>query len=151
MHAPQLVAHLCRHDVVTTTEEMTLKDAAGLMRKHHVGCLVVVRGTLPRVAGILTDRDIAIVAVARDFDPMTLRVADAMTSPVHTISASSPAISALQAMRRHGVRRLPVTGEFDELAGILSLDDLLTAYAADLGLFAQALRHERQLEQRVRV
>jgi CBS domain-containing protein len=54
-------------------------------------------------------------------------------------------------MRRHGVRRLPVTGEFDELAGILSLDDLLTAYAADLGLFAQALRHERQLEQRVRV
>lgn len=151
MHAPQLVAHLCQRDVITAPEDMSLKDAAGLMRKHHVGALVVVRGNLPKVAGILTDRDIAIVAVARDFDPLTLRVADAMTSPVHTISASSPAISALQAMRRHGVRRLPVTGEFDELAGILSFDDLLAAYASDLAMFAQALRQERQVEQRVKV
>ena len=89
--------------------------------------------------------------ISRDFDPHSLRVADVMHTPVHTIDASQPAIEALLAMRRHGVRRLPVTGEFGELAGIVSLDDLLEAYASDLSLFAHAIRRERRLEQRVMV
>lgn len=151
MHAPLSVAHLCQRHVVTATEDLPLKQAAELMRKEHVGCLVVTCGARAKVCGILTDRDIAIVAVARDFDPQTLRVADVMTAPVHTVSATQPAITALQAMRRHGVRRMPVTGEFDELVGILALDDLLNAYAAELALFAQAIRHEQQQEQRIKV
>lgn len=151
MHAPLLVANLAQRNVITTVENRSLRDAAELMRQHHVGCLVVVGGTLARVVGILTDRDIAIVAMARDFDPHSLRVADVMHTPVHTIDAGQPAIEALLAMRRHGVRRLPVTGEFGELAGIVSLDDLLEAYASDLSLFAHAIRRERQLEQRVMV
>jgi len=151
MHTPFLVANLCQRNVVTVTEDTPLKEAANLMRKHHVGCLVVVRGNLPGVAGILTDRDIAIVAVARDFDPQTLRVAEVMTEQVHTVSAGSPALSALLAMRRHGVRRLPVLGEFGELAGILAFDDLLNAYATEIASFAAALKQERSIEERVRV
>lgn len=151
MHAPLSVASLCQRNVVTIHEERSLREAAELMRKHHVGCLVVTSGTPAKVAGILTDRDIAIVAVARDFDPQTLRVADVMQAPAHTISAAQPAFSALQMMRRHGVRRLPVTGEFGELAGLLSLDDLLDTYAAELAMFAQAIRRERKEEQRVMV
>ena len=68
-----------------------------------------------------------------------------------SVGATQPAISALKAMRRHRVRRLPVTGEFDELVGIIALDDLLDAYGAELALFAQAMRRERDVEQRVRV
>ena len=151
MHAPLSVASLCQRNVVTIHEERSLREAAELMRKHHVGCLVVTSGTPAKVAGILTDRDIAIVAVARDFDPQTLRVVDVMQAPAHTISAAQPAFSALQMMRRHGVRRLPVTGEFGELAGLLSLDDLLDTYAAEMAMFAQAIRRERKEEQRVMV
>lgn len=151
MHAPLLVSSLCQRNVVTAQDNISIKDAAELMRKHHVGSVVITRGALNRPVGILTDRDIAIVAVARDFDPLTLLVAEVMTSQLHTISAEQPAISALKAMRRFGVRRLPVTGEYDELVGIISLDDLLNAYGAELVLFAQAMRRERQIEQRVRV
>lgn len=147
MHAPLLVASLCQRNVITTHEDRSLREAAELMRKHHVGCVVVIGGNLNKVVGILTDRDIAIVAVARDFDPQTLRVGDVMATPVHTISATQPAISALQMMRRHGVRRLPVTGELGELAGVLSLDDLLDTYAAELAMLAQAIRRERKVEQ----
>lgn len=151
MHAPMLVSSLCQRNVVTAQDNISVKDAAELMRKHHVGSVVVTRGALNKPVGILTDRDIAIVAVARDFDPLTLPIAEVMTSQLHTISGDQPAISALQAMRRFGVRRLPVTGEYDELVGIISLDDLLNAYGAELVLFAQAMRRERQIEQRVRV
>ena len=151
MHIPLLVATLCQRNVVTVCEDVSIKEAAGLMRKHHVGCLVVVRGEPARPAGMLTDRDIAIVAVARDFDPQTLRVADVMTEPAHSIGASAPALTALQAMRRHGVRRLPVTGEVGELTGIVAMDDLLGAFADELLMFAQALKHERAVEQQVKV
>jgi CBS domain-containing protein len=151
MHAPLLVSNLCQRNVVTAQDCITVKDAAELMRRHHVGCVVITRGTLAKPVGILTDRDIAIVAVARDFDPITLPVANVMSTQLHTIAATQPAITALKTMRRHGVRRLPVTGEFDELVGIISLDDLLNAYGAELALFAQAMRREREVEQQVRV
>jgi CBS domain-containing protein len=151
MHAPLLVSNLCQRNVVTAQDCITVKDAAELMRRHHVGCVVITRGTLAKPVGIVTDRDIAIVAVARDFDPITLPVANVMSTQLHTIAATQPAITALKAMRRHGVRRLPVTGEFDELVGIISLDDLLDAYGAELALFAQAMRREHEVEQRIRV
>lgn len=150
MQASLTVAHLCQRTVVTVQEHISVKDAAELMRKNHIGCLVVVRGERPTVVGLLTDRDITIVAVARDFDPLTLRVGDVMTTQVHTVSAATPTLSALQTMRRHGVRRLPVVGDFDDLVGILTLDDLLNAYAAELALFAQAMQRGRQTEARVR-
>ena len=151
MHAPLLVSNLCQRNVVTAQDHISVKDAAELMRRHHVGSLVITAGQLPKPVGIVTDRDIAIVAVARDFDPLTLPVGQIMTTEVHTINASQPAISALKAMRRHGVRRLPVTGEFDELVGIIALDDLLDAYGAELALFSQAMRRERTHEHQVRV
>lgn len=151
MHAPLLVSNLCKRNVVTAQDNITVKEAAELMRRHHVGSVVITQGSLAKPVGILTDRDIAIVAVARDFDPLTLSIAQVMTTDLHTISATQPAIAALKAMRRHGVRRLPVTGEFDELVGIISLDDLLDAYGAELALFAQTMRREHDIEQRVRV
>ena len=151
MHAPLLVSDLCQRNVVTAQDNVTVKDAAELMRRHHVGCIVVTRGTLTKPVGILTDRDIAIGAVARDFDPLTLPIGEVMSTQLHTVAATQPAISALRTMRRHGIRRLPVIGEFDELVGIISLDDLLDAYGAELALFAQTMRREREVEQRVRV
>jgi predicted transcriptional regulator len=70
---------------------------------------------------------------------------------LHTIAATQPAISALKTMRKNGVRRPRVTGEFDELVGIITLEDLLNAYCVELTLFAQAMLRERDVEQRVRV
>jgi len=72
------VGEICNREVAFASEDMSLKDAAGIMRTEHVGSLVVVReaGAGRIVCGMLTDRDIAVMAVARDFDPQTLRVAD---------------------------------------------------------------------------
>ena len=150
MSPANTIASLCKCKVVTVPEHASIKDAAGLMRKHHVGSLVVTHGQPAHVMGMLTDRDIAIVAVARDFDPQTLRVDQVMTSQVHTIRSDATAAQALQLMREHGVRRLPVTDEEGYLAGIVALDDLLDNYAMQLGTLAQALHSERSHEERFR-
>jgi CBS domain-containing protein len=151
MTKPSCVANLCENNVVTVAESATIKDAAGIMRKRHVGSLVVTHETPPRVAGILTDRDIAIVAVARDFDPLTLRVDHVMSSQVHTINSDSSPSDALQLMRKHGVRRLPVTDHYGYLVGILTLDDLLDTFVAQLGELVHAMQHGREHEEQTRV
>lgn len=147
------IGEICNRTVIFATEEMGLKEAAGLMRAEHVGSLVVVReAEAGRIAiGMLTDRDIAIVAVARDFDPQTLRVADVMSDGLVAARADDSIYDVLQTMRRHGVRRVPVTAENGVLLGIVTLDDLLEVFVEELQCFVQAMTRERQHERQVRV
>jgi CBS domain-containing protein len=146
------VGDICNRAVVIATEDMSLKEAAGLMRDQQVGSLVVVRpaelGNL--VTGMLTDRDIAIVAVARDFDPQTLRVSDVMASDIVTVRPNASIHEALSLMRQHGMRRLPVTTAAGALVGLVTLDDLLEVFAEELQGFVQAIAVEQRHEVRMR-
>ena len=102
---------------------------------------------LPRPVGVVTDRDIVIAVGAREADPRELRVGDIMTQPPVTVGVAEPVASALREMRRIGVRRLPVVGKRRELIGVLSLDDVLEAFAVDLQNIAGSIRHERLFEE----
>jgi len=146
----ETIAWICQRNVITVSENASVKDAAELMRKHHVGSLIVTSGSPKRVLGIVTDRDIAIVAVARDFDPLTLLVEQIMTAQVHTIADDATPAQAMQMMRKFGVRRLPVTNEHGDLTGILSFDDLIDSYISQLHVLIQGMHRERDQEQRTR-
>lgn len=147
------VGEICNRTVVFATEEMSVKEAAELMRDRHVGSLVVVReahaGRI--VTGMVTDRDIAIVAVARDFDPQTLRVADIMSRDPVTARAEDSVNDALSLMRESGIRRVPVTADDGVLIGIITLDDLFEVLAEEMLGLAQAVTSGRKREARVRV
>lgn len=147
------IGEVCNRVVVFATEEMSLKEAAQLMRDEHVGSLVVVREAQAGrvVVGMLTDRDIAIVAVARDFDPQTLRVGDVMTSDPVTARPEDSIYEVLAMMRQRGVRRIPVTDRQGVLIGIVTLDDLLEIFAEEMQVFTQAIVSQREREQRTRV
>jgi CBS domain-containing protein len=147
------VGDICSRDVVFTDENMSLKQAAGLMRDQHVGSLVVVRETdLGRVVvGMLTDRDITIIAVARDFDPQTLKVADIMSAELVTARPTESVNEVLSRMRTHGIRRVPVTTEQGVLVGIVTLDDLLEVMAEEMNGFVQAIGRAQKREGRIRV
>ncbi|HEY0848085.1 MAG TPA: CBS domain-containing protein [Noviherbaspirillum sp.] len=153
MRQPLNVGEICSRTVAFVTEDMSLKEAANRMRTEHVGSLVVVR-EVPAgrvVAGMLTDRDIAIIAVARDFDPQTLRVAEVMTPDVVTVEPAVSVYEALATMRQKGVRRLPVVRNDNVLEGIVSMDDILEVVAEELQMVVQAMARERSKETRVRV
>ncbi|MGE5622299.1 MAG: CBS domain-containing protein [Bacillota bacterium] len=152
MHEKMDIGEICNREVVFATEDMSIKEAAELMRDQHVGSLVVIReADLGRiVTGMVTDRDIAIVAVARDFDPQSLRVADIMSGEVVTARPDASVSDVLHLMRQRGVRRIPVTTDDGVLIGIVTLDDLLEILAEELQGFVQAITSAQQREARVR-
>lgn len=144
---------ICNRVVVFATEDMSLKEAAALMRSAHVGSLVVVReAEIGRIViGMLTDRDIAIVAMAREFDPQTLRVADIMSAELVTAKEDDSLNDVLATMRAHGVRRVPVTTDQGVLVGIITLDDLLEIVAEEMRGVVLALESAQKHEKRLRV
>lgn len=113
--------------VLTLEAEDTLNGAAKLMRDHAVGCIPIV-DEAGKLAGILTDRDIAMGAHVVGEALWRLRIADHMKSPVYTCRADDSIEVAARTMRTHRVRRLPVIDAAGRPIGMISLDDL--AYAS---------------------
>ena len=106
----------------TVTPETTLADAAKVMERADIGDVLIVDGT-GQLRGIVTDRDIAIRAVAEGRDPNTTPVEEIMTPTVETISSSATVREAIETMRRHDIRRLPVVDGGSPI-GVVSLGDL---------------------------
>src|SRR5262245_23538959 len=100
----------------------TAMIAARRMRDYHVGCVVVTRGARP--VGILTDRDIAMRVVAEGRDPAQTLISDVVTYDPTTLPRSAGIDTAVQLMREHGVRRLPIVTDEGRITGIVTADDL---------------------------
>ncbi|MFD7079249.1 CBS domain-containing protein [Streptomyces sp. NPDC059918] len=115
------------HEVMTgnpvTVEQLTsLAEAARVMRDAGIGdVLVVDQG---RLLGILTDRDIVVRALAEDRDPTETTVRAICSGDPFTVRPDENVDQAVDLMRRHALRRLPVQAENGELVGIVTLGDL---------------------------
>jgi CBS domain-containing protein len=100
----------------------TLADAARKLRDLDVGAMPIC-GEDNRLKGMLTDRDIVIKCIASGGDPAATRVGDLAEGKPVTIGADDSVSEALQTMKDHGVRRLPVIDGHD-LIGIVSQADI---------------------------
>ena len=114
-------------DVMTPNAEVippdaTIGDAAKKMRDLDVGALPVCDGD--RLCGMITDRDIAIRAVAEGRDSHTL-VRDSMTEEVIYCFEDQEYEEAAALMREHQIRRLPVLDRDRGLVGVVSLADVI--------------------------
>jgi CBS domain-containing protein len=149
-----IVGNVCQTEVVTIGSEETLSVAAHLMREQHVGLLVVVAPAAPngdrQPIGVLTDRDIVTAALAKDADVRTLKVGDVMTRNPLLADEGHPVEATLRFMRDLGVRRVPVVGSRGQLTGVLSLDDMLDAFASQLTNLTGAIRNEQSRERATR-
>jgi CBS domain-containing protein len=129
---------ICRRDVVTLKKTSTLKEAARLMEQNHVGCVVITQDNgKNRVAGIITDRDLAL-SLGSAPDPQKMKIGDIMKSQPITAQKDDGIFEVTELMQEHGVKRIPVTNEDGSLFGIVSADDLL-------GLIAEEIRNLAQL------
>jgi CBS domain-containing protein len=96
--------------------------AAKMMKDEAVGLAPIVEGE--RLVGTVTDRDIAIRAVAAGKDPETTKVKEIATREVVTIDPGQELDEALRLMAEHQVRRLPVIEEDGRLVGVLAQADV---------------------------
>ena len=113
-------------------EHETLVDAARRMRDLDVGALPIC-GDDGRLKGMLTDRDIVVKCVADGGDVTTATAGSLGEGKPITIGADDSVDEALEIMKRHQVRRLPVIDDH-RLVGIISQADIATVLSnADAG------------------
>jgi CBS domain-containing protein len=117
-----------RRSGVAIGPHRSIRDAAMIMDESGVGSLAVIDDG--QIVGIVTDRDLVRRGLAHDLVPTT-PVEKVMSTPVVTIAAEADLHSAFKLFRTHAVRRLPVV-DFDDFAGMITVDDLLVDLAADL-------------------
>lgn len=146
------IGEICNREVVIVTRETPVPEAARLMRRYHVGDLVVVEelSGRRRPVGIVTDRDIVIEVVAMDVPAEGLTVGDIMSAEVAQVRESEGVYETLRYMRDKGVRRLPVVDRDGWLQGIVTLDDLLILLAEEMGAMAKLVAREIDREQALR-
>jgi CBS domain-containing protein len=117
-----------------TNPQQTIAEAARMMADIDAGALPV--GDGDRLVGMVTDRDIAIRAVALGKGPQTL-VQDVMSNEVLYCFADQDLDEVVQNMADIKVRRMPVLNREKRMIGILSLGDI--ALVDDPGVTGEAL------------
>ena len=115
------------HEVMTdrprcVTPETPVAEAAQLMATEDVGSLPILDGE--QLAGMVTDRDIVIRAVAKGKDPKGMPVREVASRDLVTVHADDDLSNALQLMASHQVRRLPVVDDDNTLVGIVAQADI---------------------------
>lgn len=146
------IKEICNRELVSVGRDDTVFKAAQLMRKNHVGNVLVVEEkqhiTVP--IGIVTDRDVVIEVVAPGLDPHVITVGDIMQAGIITIDENAGVFDAIRLMTSQGVRRLPVVKKDGRLTGIITLDDLFINLAGVFCNFTKLLSKElhNELENR---
>jgi len=97
-------------------------DAARMMEADNVGSVPVVEGG--KLAGMITDRDIAVRVVGGGKDPQSTTVGEIASRELVTVDPQQDLDEALRLMAQHQVRRLPVVEEDGRLVGILAQADV---------------------------
>jgi CBS domain-containing protein len=109
------------HSATIVRQEMTVSEAAKLMKKKEVGSLLVkIHG---KKYGMITERDILNKIVAEDLDPRKTLVKDIMTDLKYTIESDAPLEDASEVFNAGHVRRLPVIKD-KEIVGIITSRDV---------------------------
>jgi CBS domain-containing protein len=114
------VSEVMNAPAVTVGPGDTIRQAAVCLDAHGVGCVLVTVDGVP--LGVVTDRDLAVRALAPGLDPQA-PVSLVMSEPVVTLDAEADIAEAYRTFRRSGVRRLPVVSQ-GRLVGLLAVDDL---------------------------
>src|SRR5450759_2341944 len=103
--------------VHTVAPGSSLVDAAKQMESGDIGWLPVSAGK--KVVGIITDRDIAIRAIAKGLDSNRTKVEDVMTREVFSCPSDSSISDVCKLMEKKQVRRLVIKDGNDDLCGCL--------------------------------
>lgn len=116
------VGNLMTPNVETVTPDASVLMAARKMRDLNIGFLPVYAAD--QLVGVVTDRDIAIRAMAAGLDADTTNVSEIMTTEVVGCFEDQPVEVVAQLMNEHQIRRLVVLDECKKLIGVVSLGDL---------------------------
>ncbi|MEU7426352.1 CBS domain-containing protein [Streptomyces sp. NPDC040750] len=117
----QHVRDVMTSDLVTLEPQASAAAAARLMRDEDVGAVLVTENGHLRC--LVSDRDLVVRVFAEGADPEQTTVVQAGSEDLVTVTPDDSLDRAVELMREHAVRRLPVV-EGDDPVGIVSLGDM---------------------------
>ena len=123
--------------VATVDESLSVVETIARMVEQGLGGIVVTAGGKP--AGMFTERDVLKRVAVRDVDIRNTPVRSVMSSPLITMTHAHSVCDVLSEMYRRDIRNIPVTGESQELIGVLSMADVLQ--------YAQAFNIDERVRQ----
>lgn len=143
------IGEFCTREVVVAEKNIGVVALAQLMRKYHVGDVVIVEKHVDRMLplGIVTDRDIVVELIAEEVDLESVTAGDMMSTDLITAKQKDGLWDTLQLMRSQGIRRLPVVSDQDFLEGILTVDDLIELLADELVILAKIAGRGQKYEE----
>lgn len=108
-------------EVITLDENSTVKEAADIMNKFEIGCLIAVRKG--KAIGIITERDLLKRVVAEAKDATKTKVKDIMSSPLVVVEPNTDLEEAVKLMFQMKIKKLPVV-DGKRLVGLITLTDI---------------------------
>lgn len=113
---------LHQQDLYSIKQNQTVADAVRRMAELHVGAILVLEGD--DLKGVFSERDLMTRVVVEHRNPAETLVADVMTCNVTTVEDSASPEQAMESMRIHNCRHLPVV-RGSQVVGFLSMRDLM--------------------------
>ncbi|MEG8277431.1 CBS domain-containing protein [Streptomyces sp. AHA2] len=117
----QHVRDIMTSDPVTVEPQTSVAEVARIMRDEDLGVVLVSDGD--DLKGLVTDRDLVVRSICQGGDPEQTTVAGACSDDLVTVTADDDLGHAVELMREHSVRRVPVVDQGHPV-GIVSLGDL---------------------------
>lgn len=136
-----VIPHAVSEQSLATLEpSASVLEAARMMAYLRIGALMIVEDD--KLVGIFSERDALTRVVAKELDPATTTIADAMTRDPVTIAPDATVQQALDIMAERGFRHLPVIDD-GKIVAIVSIRDLYRCVKdqmeSDLLLLAETL------------
>lgn len=120
-------------NVITIEPSVVVSEAAKIMINKNIGGLIVIENKKP--IGIITEKDFTSL-IAEGKDPHKVKVKDAMSKPLITISPRAGLIDAAKLMTSSNVRKLPVL-EDGNLIGIITAEDIVRVAPSEIELLLE--------------
>ncbi|HLW73684.1 MAG TPA: CBS domain-containing protein [Gammaproteobacteria bacterium] len=146
------IGELCNRVVIYVHEDESVRRVTEIMRRYHVGNVVVTQfgDKEQRPVGMVTDRDVVVEVIAQGVDPDETTAGDIMSEKLLIVREDEEVMDVVEAMRKKGIRRVPVVDVGGSLVGVVALDDLLQLFASGLSAMADIVGTQRYQEARLR-
>jgi CBS domain-containing protein len=122
MEVAMKVSEAMHKGVNWITPDASLAQVAKIMKTNDVGAVPV--GENDRLIGMITDRDIALRALANGKDPASLTARNVMTKGIVYCRTDETVEDAIRLMESKQIRRLPVIDDQKRMVGMLSVGDI---------------------------
>jgi len=130
--------------VVTAAPTDTVSGVAARMNEGSIGAVVLVEGE--GLTGIFSERDLLTRVVAEGKDPAATEVGSVASREVITVAPGTSLRECADALRKHGVRHLPVV-DGKRVVGIISARDFFQAVSGELERYIEQSRYDEQLRE----